>query len=206
MMDLASLGTKGQMVDMGLQLAKDLYAQHVRDKYVNKAADKYLQALGRNSGDSGYTEAQNAGMRHAQELARGNVASAVGNAYGTNAPAAAKQVDAVNAASNAYDSAPWSNMMSKMQQAENKSLRDQVSAAEANAGRDLEGVVGAVNNIENTLGGMTNTAALPEQQASEQAVRQSISENAGYHGMPSNLAKYGKKNDGWFDTFIGRLK
>lgn len=196
MMDLASLGTKGQMVDTGLQLAKDLYAQHLRDKYVNKAADKYLQALGRNSGDTGYTEAQNTGMRHAQELARGNVAEAVGNAYGTNAPAAAKQVDAVNAASNAYDSTPWSNMMSKMQQAENKNLRDQVSAAEANAGRDLEGVVGAVNNVENTLGNMAKQ---------QTAARQSISENAGYHGMPSNLAKYGKK-DGWFDTFIGRLK
>lgn len=202
MMDLASLGTKGQMVDMGLQLAKDLYAQHLRDKYVNKAADKYLQALGRNSGDTGYTEAQNVGMRHAQDLARGNVAEAVGNAYGTNAPAAAKQVVAVNAASNAYDSTPWSNMMSKMQQAENKNLRDQVSAAEANAGRALEGTVGAVNNVENTLG---NMAALPKQQTGEQAARQSISENAGYHGMPSNLAKYGKK-DGWFDTFIGRLK
>lgn len=205
MMDLASLGTKGQMVDMGLQLAKDLYAQHLRDKYINKAADKYLQALGRNSGDSGYTEAQNVGMRRAQELARGNVAEAVGNAYGTNAPAAAKQAAAATEASNAYDSTPWSNMMSKMQKAENENLKDQVSAAEANAGRELEGVVGSVNNVENSLGNMTNMAALPKQQTGEQAARQSISENAGYHGMPSSLAKYGKK-DGWFDTFIGRLK
>ena len=205
MMDLASLGTKGQMVDMGLQLAKDLYAQHLRDKYVNKSADKYLQALGRNSGDSGYTEAQNVGMRRAQELARGNVAEIIGNAYGTNAPAAAKQAAAATNASKAYDSTPWSNMMSKMQQAENKNLRDKVSVAEANAGRELEGTMGAVNNIENTLGSMANTMALPEQQTGEQAARQSISENAGYHGMPSSLAKYGKK-DGWFDTFIGRLK
>ena len=206
MMDLASLGTKGQMVDMGLQLAKDLYAQHLRDKYVKKAADKYLAALGRNSGDTGYTEAQNTGMRHAQEIARGNVADVIGDAYGTNAPAAAKQVAAVDAASSAYDNTPWSNMMSKMQQAENKNLRDQVSVAEANAGRSLEGTIGAVNNIENTLGSMANTAALKgNQQTGEQAARQSISENAGYHGMPSNLAKHGKK-DGWFDTFIGRLK
>lgn len=205
MMDLASLGTKGQMVDMGLQLAKDLYAQHLRDKYINKAADKYLQALGRNSGDSGYTEAQNTGMRHAQELARGGVAEAVGNAYGTNAPAAAKQANAATEASSAYDSTPWSNMMSKMQKAENENLKDQVSAAEANAGRELEGTIGATNNIENTLGGMANMLALPKQQTGEEAARQSISENAGYHGMPSNLAKYGKK-DGWFDTFIGRLK
>jgi len=205
MMDLASLGTKGQMVDMGLQLAKDLYAQHVRDKYVNKAADKYLQALGRNSGDTGYTEAQNVGMRRAQDIARGNVAEAVGNAYGTNAPATAKQVAAVNAASNAYDSTPWSNMMSKMQQSENKNLRNQVSAAEANAGRDLEGVVGAVNNVEKNLGDMASSAALPKQQTGEQAARQSISENAGYHGMPSNLAKYGKKK-GWFDDFLSRIR
>jgi len=205
MMDLASLGTKGQMVDMGLQLAKDLYAQHVRDKYVNESAEKYLDALGRNTGDSGYTDAQNAGMKRAQEIARGRQAQIAGNAYGTNAAQASKIASSAQQGSDAYDSTPWSNMMSKMQQSENKNLRNQVSAAEANAGRDLEGVVGAVNNVENTLGGMASSAALPKQQTGEQAARQSISENAGYHGMPSNLAKYGKKK-GWFDDFLSRIR
>jgi len=92
-----------------------------------------------------------------------------------------------------------------MQQSENKNLRNQVSAAEANAGRDLEGVVGAVNNVEKNLGDMASSAALPKQQTGEQAARQSISENAGYHGMPSNLAKYGKKK-GWFDDFLSRIR
>lgn len=205
MMDLASLGTKGQMVDMGLQLAKDLYAQHVRDKYINESAEKYLDAVGRNTGDSGYTDAQNAGMKRAQEIARGRQAQIAGNAYGTNAPQASKIASAAMQGSNAYDSTPWSNMMTKMQSAENKGLRDQVSAQEANAARDLEGVTSAVNNVENTIGGIASSQALPESKTGEEAARESISENAGYHGMPSNLAKYGKKK-GWFDDFLSRIR
>lgn len=146
-MDLASMGTYGQMVDLGTQIVKDLYAQRLRSKYITPAAENYLRKAQENSGERGYSKAQNTAMQHALEIARGNIPAVAGN----------NMTDAQRMAAASNQTVDNDTSVAEgLNKAETTGEKSKVGIAEGKAGRQLESTMGAVNNAMNSLGQMAS--------------------------------------------------
>lgn len=137
-------------------------------------------------GSSGYSKAQTDAIRFAQNLARGKAAEMQGRSMTENMPLG--QRIAMAAQAQEVPQADASQMFHSLDKAGVKSAENRIAQQQANAMNTQARVGGALESGANALanGMKAGIGYYNNGQAKRQAV-QSMKENEGKNGMPSNL-------------------